>query len=199
MSCGPIHPSTSASTSETTIRISASSAPRSAGSPASPSRTRSPALSPSIGNTSATISERHGSEEARDDVDAEGEDGGVEHEREHAVDESQPAYPSRGDLHVGYLTGHPDHEREVAEVHEVRLRLARKQHPAVVLRAHVLVALAVVDVRVVQGEDRVHEAPGGHHGANGQHHVPGQSPGLQTLGGAEEVGDGKEARAGADD
>src|ERR1700722_656761 len=64
---------------------------------------------------------------AGNDVDGEGEDAGIEEERQHTVSERQAAHAARRHLHVRYLAGHADDEAVVEEVPVIGRLLAGEE------------------------------------------------------------------------
>src|SRR5262245_44004376 len=93
------------------------------------------------------------SQGTRGQIDRQGEERGVEHERHDAVRGRGPADQLAGDGDIGHLRRHADDERKVDEIPVVGLAIAREGQASAV-------GLIVELVSVVEREDRVNERPG---------------------------------------
>src|SRR5262249_28893323 len=90
-----------------------------------------------------------------DHVESQRQDREIEEKRRDAMQIDAAADPLAGDGDVRHLRRHRDHEREVEKIPVVGALVAGKLQAANALVA----ALAVIFVRVMQREDRVHEQP----------------------------------------
>src|SRR3954452_10320352 len=91
--------------------------------------------------------------ESGPDIDPEGQNRRIEQEGQHRGSEPEPAHAARADRDVGRLSGCADGEREIEEVEIVRLVLSGEDEPPA------LAGIAIVIVRVVNGEHQVQEKP----------------------------------------
>lgn len=92
------------------------------------------------------------------DVDAEGDDGGIEDEGDHAMEKGQTTHGARAHAGIGRLASHANDEREVGEIQVVGAGSARELEAA----AWFLGAgfRAIVEMRIPQSEEGMHEDPG---------------------------------------
>ena len=102
------------------------------------------------------------------------------------MQQRDPPNAPRGDLHIRDLARHPDDEREVGEVEEVRLRLVRKNHADVGRLFARLFGDVIANVRVVQRQHRMHEQLRGDNGEGRERDVPAGFAACQPFGGAKE-------------
>ena len=76
------------------------------------------------------------------------------------------AYPFRPNRHIGGLAGHADDEREVSKIQVVRFGLVREVQSTGWFA--LFPGIAVVEVGITEGKDRVHQSPGTSNGQDSQ-------------------------------
>src|SRR5215831_12219413 len=100
-----------------------------------------------------------------DGIDEQRENDRVESKRENAVEQSDPAHTTRGDLHVRHLAGHSDHKRKICKIKVIRRPITGENETAGMLLHTRLVAVAVIRVCVTQTVYRMKQSPRRDHGA----------------------------------
>ncbi len=110
------------------------------------------------------------------------------------MDRAGPAHGLGAEGHVGGLGGHADHRPEMQEIPIVGGVVAGEQQPSAPRLA--VLAFAVELVGVVQGEDHLHEHPGGQHRREHQGHAQALDEAMLGLGDRQLRGDGEEADEG---
>ena len=92
------------------------------------------------------------------------------------MNQGKAANTGRGNLNIGNLEGHAQHEGEIGEVEVIWQGSAGEVEPSLVLsmRVSIPVGIGIIQVRITKCKNRVNQAPGRKYCCRSQQDVIGQ-------------------------